>query len=402
MGSTRPSEPDAAPDRPRRRFKLTFPGKVLVIFAVVGTLPAIALGGVVALLPPLAAALLAAGALGSWSNLRRVRPLAPEPKRAFAGEPFELELRLRNLSSLFRTRDLVLQHGDRRRSLPRTAGFAPSIEPGTERGLVVRYRMPDRGRHPIYKLTISSTFPLGLIERSVEWSLPVDFLALPRLGSVRNFEQRLPPFRGVQAESRLTLAGSEEFYGLRQWREGESQHLVHWKISARQGKVVVRELRGEERPPIHLTLSLRLTGTGGGRRRVVFEEAVSLAATLADHMLRQRYRLRFSIEGPEPWSTECSQGRRSLFSLLTRLALVEPVASAASGSEPADGTSTAPRLASARRGEIGVRVVCAGGGPDATEASDGRTLVLDVDDRSIEELFHRARPNEMEVPVATA
>ena len=51
---------------------------------------------------------------------------------------------------------------------------------------------------------------------------------------------------GSQEARRRGSRGSVELRFLRRWREGEDLRLVHWKVSARTGERVLRELEGEE------------------------------------------------------------------------------------------------------------------------------------------------------------
>ncbi len=389
------------PRRAGRSVRLTFAGKALGIFFAVSLLPALALAGAVAILPAVSLALLGAAALGAWLNLRRVEPEAPSARRAYVGESFELVVPLVNRSSLLRARDVIQMHGALDNERGRTAGYAPSLEPGERRRVTSRHRLLERGRHRSYTLHLASTFPLGLVEHRVAWEVPADFLVLPRLGYVRNLDERIPPSRGLHDETLRQRFGNEELHGLREWREGESQHLVHWKLTARHGKPIVREMRGEERPPIHLMLSTAVPGRRTGRRHRAFEEAVSLVATLAESFLRKRYRVRFSLLGAAPRSFECERGRYGLVALLTVLAQVQPTFGAA------PGLPTAPppprrlgRAAAARRAEIPVVVLVGTGSGDQHIGTDA--LVLDVEDRGLDEFFTRARATDLQLPLVSA
>ena len=381
----------------RLRLRLAYPGRVLLVFTAVAVLPALAFGGAVGLLPALGLALLAAAAVGSYLNLRGPRPAAPEPRRAFAGESFDLELSLRNGSGLFQARDLVLYHGFQGRETSRPVGYVPTLAPGEGTRLACRARLADRGRYVLYRLVVRSGFPLGLFEASSSFDLPADFLALPRLGSVRGVEDLLPPSQGNQTESSRSRTGTEEFHGLREWRQGESLHLVHWKVSARHGKLIARELRGEERPPVHVVLSTAARARLIGRRRSSFEEAVSLAASLAESFLRHGYRLRFTIAGEPSRTLELHRGRFGLVGLLTQLALVQAVQN-----DPSELLGAA--AAGTRRGEVTVFVLSGHGvevRPPATLA-EGSLVVLDVDDAKVERFYRRTRAGDLHLPLLSA
>ena len=155
---------------------------------------------------------------------------------------------------------------------------------------------------------------------------------------------------------------------------------MHWKISARQGKTILRELRGEDRPPVHLVLDPHVRLRASMRRHRGFEEAVSLAGTLAEYLLRQRYRLRFTILGEDGCTIDCESGRYGLLGLLDQLALVQP--------RQLERAADGPALYDTRTGEIRA-IVRSGSG--AGHGTDATTVVFDVDDRAIERFFEYAR-----------
>jgi uncharacterized protein (DUF58 family) len=379
-----------------RRFRLLAPGRVLLVFGLVSLLPALALGGAATLLPALCAALLCAGGLLSWLNLRALAPEPPAPCRAFVLQLVRLEVPVRSRAAWLHARDVILHQGDQGRDRARPVAWIPSVAPGERRIAPCSHRMIDRGRFRSHRLTLASSFPLGLIEHRRSFELDVDFVAMPRLGTVRNLEDRLPSWRGPREARRTYRRGMEDFHGLREWREGESAHLVHWRATARHGEPLVRELRGEERPPVHVVLSTLADVHLSGRRNRSFEEAVSLAATVAESFLRRRLRVKFSLAGPEPASLSCGRGRNALVGILTRLAEVKP-----SPREGGDDRSALPALPPLARGEVRVVIASARGAASGL-ALDDRTLVLDVDDRSVEDVFSRARLHEPDLPRLSA
>ena len=69
---------------------------------------------------------------------------------------------------------------------------------------------------------------------------------LPRLGKLTHVwaARRLEAIAGT--DRRRRRPGTEgDFYGVREWRRGDGRRLIHWRSSARQGKLVVRQF---ERP----------------------------------------------------------------------------------------------------------------------------------------------------------
>jgi uncharacterized protein (DUF58 family) len=51
----------------------------------------------------------------------------------------------------------------------------------------------------------------------------------------------LPPQREGADQSRPKVGHGEEIYGVRDYREGDAARTIHWKLSARRGRLVARD-----------------------------------------------------------------------------------------------------------------------------------------------------------------
>jgi uncharacterized protein (DUF58 family) len=362
--------------------------------------------------PALALLALATAPLLAWLQMRGVQVGAPPGRTVFVGEPFELKPVLENRARWFAAHDLVLGVGDGVRGRMRPVGYLPCLAPQSTRSGRCAWRLPRRGPVSECTLTVMSSFPFGLVERRLVFTLPTELLALPRLGTLRELGSLLQPAAGARRRRTATRQGHEEFFGLRDWREGESPRLVHWKTSARRGRPVVRELEGEDRPPVRIVLSgfvpppaangalSALATHERGRPHAGFERAVGLTATLVEHLLRRRYRVSLAFAGDRPWERDLPVTRGALLSALADLARVQPLVRA----RPVGQRALFERAR--RRGELAI-LVDAGPGPGPTgsgrpgpigaqRARAVRTpgVVLHVDHPSLAELYTTARRGE--------
>jgi uncharacterized protein (DUF58 family) len=100
-------------------------------------------------------------------------------------------------------------------------------------------------RRGLYTLTgyrLATKFPFALFRKSRDVDAPLDVLVYPARVSV----PRPPPrsaTRGDATADRLGRRG--EFFGLREHRSGDDRRDVHWKSSARSGRLLVREYEDE-------------------------------------------------------------------------------------------------------------------------------------------------------------
>ena len=140
--------------------------------------------------------------------------------------------------------------------------------------------------------------PRLALQRGVKEHMRVDMFASPSLGLVRahlvlGYDQHLvihPQLLGVDrraslagraaesAEVAARGAGTEPF-GIREWQRGDEHRHVHWRSTARHGRLVVLE-RGETMEPAMRVLLIGPPTADG------FEAALSTAAGLCDEDLR--------------------------------------------------------------------------------------------------------------------
>ncbi|HZZ73755.1 MAG TPA: DUF58 domain-containing protein [Pirellulales bacterium] len=145
----------------------------------------------------------------------------------------------------------------------------------------------ERGRYEFGPLKLSTTFPWGLMRRTVSQPETQTLLVGPRLGRL------LPGWNHWQPEkwhpvqqSRLKQGTDGEFYGLRDWRPGDDRRTVHWRTSARRGNLIVRQFEQTRSREVALFLELwsPTRPTPADRERI--ELALSCAATIVQEVCR--------------------------------------------------------------------------------------------------------------------
>lgn len=114
-----------------------------------------------------------------------------------------------------------------------------------------------RGHLDFERIVISSSFPFGVTRKIVEVDQPGRVLVYPPLF---RFNRRVL-FKLSQVDpggrKRVEKAGgAEEFFGLREYRSGDSPRMIDWKHSARMGTLIAREMTHPSPPRIMLLLDL--------------------------------------------------------------------------------------------------------------------------------------------------
>ena len=169
---------------------------------------------------------------------------------------------------------------------------------------------------------LSTRFPFGLIHKSKDVEARAEVLVYPALCAVpadllRGFASR----HGRGEHKWRSRRG--EFFGLREFRQGDDPRDIHWRTSAHRGALFLRETEDDEGQEVCLVLDNGADGAGTDTV-AVFEQTVSLAASLACELLHRGYRVGLAARGEE---ITPEGGQAQATRLLRFLALVQPVTS---------------------------------------------------------------------------
>ncbi|MGO9110561.1 MAG: DUF58 domain-containing protein [Thermoguttaceae bacterium] len=188
-----------------------------------------------------------------------------------------------------------------------------------------RGRLVQRGRYRLGPMRLSTRFPFGLFRYSMDCGTSATLTVLPRLGRLTQSWNALrhESFAGNdRREHRPGVDG--DFYGLRPWQRGDSQRWIHWRTSARAGRVMVRQFEQPYSRDAAIVLDLWQPTTPDATSAENAELAVSFAATLAAELCRKGSSDVFLVAAdPEPRVTGGPGSAALLQDLMERLALVD-------------------------------------------------------------------------------
>jgi uncharacterized protein (DUF58 family) len=181
----------------------------------------------------------------------------------------------------------------------------PPLPPGDAGELRVEIRPRRRGRLDFTGVTIARPDPFGLVNALVTVPLPQSLPVLPKRYALPDLA--LPGTRkyqpgGVALAS--SVGDSEEFVALRDYRPGDPMRRIHWKSLARIGRPVVKEYQDEffVRHALVLDTFAELPASDA------FEEAVSVAASIACSVQTQDSLLDLLFVGPETYCFTAGRG----------------------------------------------------------------------------------------------
>ena len=280
--------------------------------------------------------------LWAWYTLGHITVNRISPSHGVVGEPMAVRYDITNHSRLPVFSIIVTEnwgnsfrgwkkHGPLAEKPPRLAGrpFGWIFHLGPKQRL--QAEAPcwpiHRGRLSLDKIVIASGFPFGLIRRTVMLDQPDHVLVFPRIYRMnRRVLSQLATVEPAAQEQIQRGGGTEEFFGLREYRAGDSLRSIDWKHSARTGRMIAREMTQPSPPRMMVLLDLReAPGYQPGPQGALSladlrERAVSLAASLFCDAYLKGYQLGLAVLGPPCPVHPPRHSRHHRTKLLTALA----------------------------------------------------------------------------------
>ncbi len=275
-------------------------------------------------------ALLLVSEVAARRNVRGLRLRLEAPEEIFANTLSRLSVEIEN-RSLWLPRWLLvvaIDPGDisprlgrpRRRTTPLLASHLPRR--GQTRGQL-ELLMPSRGRWRVRTAHVISLFPFGFFRKGMRYPVDRELLVYPEIFAP---SQTRPAQTGRAGDVPIRRPGwGHELLGLRAFRHGDDPRGIHWKQTARTGKMVFKEREGEESRRLLIVFDNAVGALEDEATRKRFERLVSEAATAALDYLDSGFEVSLlSRDHHLPFAA----GRRQRGLLLEALALLEarPVA----------------------------------------------------------------------------
>jgi uncharacterized protein (DUF58 family) len=192
--------------------------------------------------------------------------------------------------------------------------FAPvyfaAIPPAGSAEKEVQVKFERRGLYRYGDFQVLSGFPFVLLSRAGRIRVAGEALVYPALHDV---EGMLRDAIGGENADVLSASG-DEMHSLREFRYGDDWRKIHWKASAKTGKLYAKEYADHESTRMTVVLD-NLLPEGGQ----LFEIAVSLTGSFARYFIEKGYFVRVvSSQKIIPFG----RGEEHLFKILDILAMI--------------------------------------------------------------------------------
>ncbi len=174
-----------------------------------------------------------------------------------------------------------------------------------------------RGLHRIEGIKLLTRFPFGLFLKAATLPFASEVVVYPEI-------KPLP----MALAHDLTARGHDHtvsrrgpgvaLYNLRRYHDGDDSRAIHWKTTARQRRLMIRETEAEDQRRVVLVLPTAVPE----QAQPAFEQAVGLTASLAAFFHRQGHAIRLLIGERE---IPAGTGEAHYDAILHALALCRPV-----------------------------------------------------------------------------
>jgi uncharacterized protein (DUF58 family) len=262
------------------------------------------------------------------------------PEHIFAEQPVLAELELRNEKQTWPSFSLRVVGENKKGAgeiLSRPVFFPYIPRLGSARQKV-ELTFPHRGTYRQDAFGIRTRFPFGFFEKTRQVDSQLEIVVYPRVAPTDHFYEILPLLSGEMASN--FRGRGHELHSLRDYVSTDSARFVDWKVTARTGRLMVREFaREDERRvvlvfdpfigpprPQHAMLATPEESAADHAQR--FERAVSMAACIAWHFNEINSVLQFRTHR---FSTPMAPAAEIIYDALRELASIQPETSATGG-----------------------------------------------------------------------
>ena len=266
-------------------------------------------------------------------SLRRLDLERRIPEYVSAGDPLRVQLVLHNDrkrigSWCVLARDQIRGQGRGKVSSKLTSAhvFFPFTAAGNNSVTSYQWQLNRRGQYQFSGLRLITRFPFGLLRGTRKISGDQTVLVCPRTGELkRKWFQVMEADRVGGQESYQAKGNAEgDYYGLRHWQPGDSQRWIHWRTSARLGKLAVRQFEQQRDRDIAVLLDLYLSPEPSPAEEAALEIAVSMAATVIEDLGRQTgIQLMLASSGASMYCWAASSSHLIAREIIRSLATVE-------------------------------------------------------------------------------
>ena len=180
-----------------------------------------------------------------------------------------------------------------------------------------------RGLHQLDSYQLSTSFPFGFVKRALQRRQKDSILIYPPLARVdRKLLSLFTSAELAGARMKPRRGGSDEFYGVKDFRQGENPRWIYWRRSARTGTLVAKEMTRVSPPRLMILVDTHLQERTPADHALV-ERTIAIAASLVTRTLEEGFAVGLAVWSGSWIVVSASRGKRHSRDLMAILARLE-------------------------------------------------------------------------------
>lgn len=160
--------------------------------------------------------------------------------------------------------------------------------PGSCLNLKYSCYCPQRGRYDLGPLAVYFFDPLGLFFLKRTYNLYSELYVYPKTFKIQRFPtlvKGILPWFGI--ETTRVSGDEDEFYGVREYKEGDPIKRIHWLSSARKNELIVKQFQRQSFSRATIMFNLEKDKNFGEGKDSVAEYTIKIAASVAKYLMER-------------------------------------------------------------------------------------------------------------------
>ena len=252
--------------------------------------------------------------------LTRLKVRRVIPEYAAVGQPATIQYDFLNTKRIFPSLSVCLAELDGAEAFTEQPhAYVLHVAAGKSATVPVAVIPKRRGSQKLTSFQISTSFPFGFVKRALTGRSDDTILIYPAIGVVSpGLLAMCQSAERGGANMKPRRHGTDEFYGVKEFRAGDNPRWIYWKRSARTGELVSREMV-QISPPRLLILVDSFIETPTAAEHAAVEKAIAMAASLASRAMDSGMAVGLCAWGGKWVTISPQRGKRHCRDILTAL-----------------------------------------------------------------------------------
>lgn len=203
--------------------------------------------------------------------------------------------------------------------------FVDYVSAGSILELKYRYACPKRGKYRLGPITLYFFDPLGLFFLKKTYFLYAHVYVYTRTFNIIEFpalSRGILPWFGINTAR--ARGDEDEFFGVREYREGDPIARIHWISSAKKNNLIVKQFQNQNYFRATIIFTLEKEKNFGTGKESVCEYMVKIAASISKYLTNRNISLEIIAHTGEIVHIPFNRGHEHLDDIFKFLAAAVP------------------------------------------------------------------------------